>query len=145
MPKLSLTLPDAYGRSTKRVYGMETQVLLADYLTVIGTFLAALEAVTDLGMFRADLIIPIIGAEWDAQAGATVDVGATLSGRLDTEAPKKASFKIPGIKATLVSPDGTVPITGVVATLAAEFETDGDFNISDGEQVASWVKGTLDR
>ena len=29
--KLSLTLDDAYGRTTARVYGMETEVLLADY------------------------------------------------------------------------------------------------------------------
>lgn len=143
--KLSCTFTDAYGRTTKRVYGMESQVLLADYLTAITAFITAYTPVTDLGLIRADLIIPVLGEDFAVTAGANVDVGMTSSGWLDDPAPKKASLKIPGVKATLVDPDGSVPITGVVATLLAEFETGGDFNLSDGEQIDTWIKAALDK
>ena len=48
--KLSVRLTDAFGRSTNRVYGMEAQTLLADYVTAYSAFFTALEAVTDLAM-----------------------------------------------------------------------------------------------
>lgn len=143
--KLSLTLEDSKKRTTKRVYGMDTQTLLADYLTAIGTFLTALTAVTDLGMVKADLIIPVTGLTWAYTAGANIDVGGTASGWLDTTEPKKASAKIPHIKDSLVSADGSIAISGATATYLAEFETDADFTLSDGEQIDSWIKASLDK
>jgi hypothetical protein len=143
--KLSITLEDDFGRTTKRVYGMEDQVLLATYLTAITAFGTALEAVTDLGLIKADLLINVIGEDFTVTTGANVDVGATASGWLDTAAPKKASAKIPGIKLALISTDGSMPITGAVATFLAEFETGQDFNLSDGEQIDTWIKGALDK
>lgn len=145
--KLSVRMPDAYGRSTNRVYGMETQTLLADYVTAYGAFFTALEAVTDLGMEKADLIIQISGAEWAATAGVNLDTGATASGLIDGGLGKRASMKIPGIKPALVSADGSVAITGATATFLGEFETGDDFNLSDGEQieVGGWTRASLDR
>lgn len=143
--KLSCTFVDAYGRTTSRVYGMEDQILLADYVTAASAFITAQQAVTDLGLVRADLIIPLSGEEYAFTAGANVDVGGTASAWLDIGSGKKASMKLPGIKASLVNTDGSIPITGVVATWLLEFETAEDFNLSDGEQVETWIRAALDR
>lgn len=143
--KLSLTLEDSRGRTTKRVYGMEDQVLLATYLTVITAFVTALTAVTDLGLVKATLLIDVLGEEFAYVADSNIDVGATASAWLDTTPARKGSAKIPGIKMTLISSDGSMPITGAVATYLAEFETAGDFNLAQQQQVDSWIKGALDK
>lgn len=145
--KLSVRLTDAFGRSTNRVYGMEAQTLLADYVTAYSAFFTALEAVTDLAMEKADLLIQISGAEWTATAGVNLDTGATASGLINAGLGKRASMKIPGIKPALVSADGTVAISGATATFLDEFISTGDFNLSDGEQIAvgGWTRAKLDR
>jgi len=142
--KLSLTLDDAYGRTTKRVYGMEDEALLANLQTSGAAFITALTAVTDLGCVKANFIIPLTDPAFAETAGANVDVGATASGWV-TAGMKKASMKIPGIKATLVDADGSVPITGVVATFLGLFEDAANFNLSDGEQIEAWIRAALDR
>jgi len=142
--KLSVTMDDAYGRTTTRVYGMEPEALLADILINVGAFLTALQAVTDLGCVKASIIIPISAPEWAETAGANVDTGATFSGWVSV-GQKKASLKIPGIKATLVGADGSVADGGVTATFLDEFEDAADFNLSDGEQIDTWIRGALDR
>jgi len=124
---------------------MEDQALLADYITAASAFLTALEAVTDLACIKATFLIPITDPSWTVVAGANVDVGATASGWLDAGTGKKGSMKIPGIKASLVAADGSVAITGATATFLAEFEDTEDFNLSDGEQVDSWIRASLDR
>jgi len=124
---------------------MEDNILLADYVAAVTAFAAALEDVTDLGLVRADININVPALTFAAVADSNVDVGATASGWLDTATPKKASAKIPGIKMSLIASDGSMPITGVVATYLALFETDAGFNLSDGEQIDSWVKGSLDK
>ena len=142
--KLSVTMDDAYGRTTTRVYGMEDQTLLADYLAAVTSFLAALEAVTDLGCVKATLMIPISAPEWAETAGANVDTGGTFSGWVEAGA-KKASLKIPGIKPALVASDGSIADSGATATFLNEFEDAADFNLSDGEQIDTWIRGALDR
>ena len=145
MAKLSCTFVDAYGRTSSRVYGMEDQLLLADYIAAATAFLTAYQAVTDLGLIKADLIIPMSGEEWAVTAGANVDTGATASGWLDAGLGKKASLKYPAPKAAQIDPDGSIPIVGAVATFLAEFTTGEDFNLSDGEQIESWIKAALDK
>lgn len=142
--KLSVTMDDAYGRTTTRVYGMEDEALLATLQTSAATFLTALQAVTDLGCVKANFIIPVTSPEFAETAGANVDVGATASGWI-TAGMKKASMKIPGIKPALVGSDGSVAITGVTATWLASFESAGEFNLSDGEQIDTWIRAALDR
>jgi hypothetical protein len=132
MAKLAVTLEDAFKRTTKRVIGMEDQVLLADYAAAVTAWAAAFGDVSDLGIVKTDLIIPVTGLESAAVAASNIDRGGTFSGWLDTVAPKKASLKLPCPKLSLVAADGTIAITG-------------DFNLSDGEQIDSWIKGTLDK
>lgn len=142
--KLSVTMDDAYGRTTTRVYGMEDEALLANLQTSAGAFLTALEAVTDLGVVKANFIIPVTDPAFAETAGANVDVGATASGWVEA-GMKKASLKVPGIKPALVGSDGSVAITGAVATFLALFEDAADFNLSDGEQIDTWIRAALDR
>jgi len=142
--KLSLTLDDAYGRTTKRLYGMEDEALLADYQTNAAAFITALTAVTDLGCVKGTILIPVTSPEFAETAGANVDVGATASGWIDA-GMKKGIMRIPGIKAALVSADGSVDITTVVATFLALFESAAKFNLSDGEQIDTWIRAALDR
>jgi len=145
--KLSCRMGDAYGRTTNRVYGMATQVLLADFVTAYTAFLTALQAVTDLSLNKCDLVIAVDGLGWAVTAGANLDTGATASGWIDSGLGKKASLKIPGIKPALVSADGTVALSGATITFLDEFLSTGDFTLSDGEsiEVAGWIRATLDR
>lgn len=142
---LSMTLTDSYGRTTKRVYGMEDQSLLADYITAAAAFVTALQAVTDLALTRSTFLIEYDAGTFAVTSGANVDVGATASGWLEGANGKKASMKIPGIKPALVSSDGSVAVTGAVATFLAMFEDGADFNLSDGQQIDSWIKAWLDK
>jgi len=143
--KLSITFADDFGRTTHRVYGMETQALLADFEIAAQAFCTAFQAVTDLQLIRADFIIPVVDPSFAVTSGANVDVGATASGWISEGNGKKASMKIPGIKPALVDSDGSVPVSGAVATFLAFFEDADDFNLSDGEQIEGWIRATLDR
>lgn len=143
--KLSCSFVDAYGRTTKRVYGMADQILLADFVTAAEAFLTAIAAVTDLGLTRADLIIEEGNAGWTATAGSNVDAGGTFVGILYDKNGQKASHKVPDVKPALIGSDGSIAITGVVATYLAEFANGADFTLSDQEQIDTWLKGALDR
>ena len=142
--KLSVTYDDAYGRTTTRVYGMETEALLADLQIAAAAFITAVTAVTDLGCVKATILIPVTAPTFAETAGANVDVGATASGWVEA-GMKKASMKIPGIKAALVDSDGSVTIDAVVAAFLALFEDAAAFNLSDGEQIDTWIRCALDR
>lgn len=145
MPILSMTLADAYGRQTTRRYEMETQVDILTYQTVADAFSAALQAVTDLALVRADLILQGITAPFAVTAGANVDVGGTFSGYIDGGDGKKASMKLPGVKVAFVDPDGSIPLVGAIDTWLSSFETAGAFRLSDGETIDAWIRGTLDK
>lgn len=142
--KLHLTLDDAYGRTTARSFGMEEETTLAQMQTDAAALLAALEAVTDLGCVKATISFEVTSPEFAETAGANVDVGATFSGWIDAGL-KKASMKIPGIKPALVAADGSVAISGATATFLALFESAAVYNLSDGEQIDTWIRGALDR
>jgi hypothetical protein len=143
--KVSITLGDDHGRQTTRVFGMETQALLADYNTEIAAFLTALEAVTDMSCIKATFLIPVAAdPTWAVTADANKDTGATATGWIDAGSGKKASTKWPGVSYSLVGADGSIAITAAVATYLAMFEEAGAFTLSDGEQIASWLKASLD-
>lgn len=145
MPKLSVTLVDAFGRLTTKIVEVEEQALLADYVTIVGAFITALEGVTDLGVQRVDLIIPQTGHTSAAADGSNVDVGGTFSGLLAGGEGKRASHKVPGIQTALVDADGSISLIGAVDTYLAQFLTAGDLMLSDGETMESWDRGILDR
>jgi len=143
---LSLTMQDSYGRQTRRIIEVAVQTTVAEMITAAGVLSTALEAVTDLQLIRADWIVRAVDAGFAAQAGSNVDVGGTVSGLLTDGNGKKGSLKIPGIKAALVNTDGTIKLEDTdMAAYLALFEAAGGSFISDGETVASWIKGTLDK
>lgn len=147
MPEyLSMVFIDSYGRHTNRKYEVETQTLKADYGTLATAFAAEIEAISDLGLESVTLLRPL-GVSHAVTAGANVDVGATFNGLLSGGEGKHASIKMPGIKAALVDPDGSIPIddADVDAFLDRFLTAAGDFLLSDGEQMASWTRGALDR
>lgn len=144
MTKLHITFDDAYGRTTSRVYGMEEVTTLAQMQTDAAALLTAVAAVSDLGVVKATISFEVTSPEYAETAGANVDVGATASGWI-TAGQKKASMKIPSIKPALVGSDGSVAITGTVATFLALFQAAGVFTLSDGEQIDTWIRAALDR
>ena len=145
MPKVTMSLTDSYGRTARKTVEIDEQLSLADYITATQSYVNALQAVTDLGLVRADLIVEGIVSGFAAVAGANVDTGATFSGWIQDGDGKKASHKVPGIKPALVSADGSIALTGAVGTYLTEFENGEDFLLSDGEQISSWIKGSLDK
>lgn len=145
MPIVSVTLGDAYGRTTSKRFEIATQADLAAYSASAAALITDLEAVMDLGVRRVDLLIEIPGQESDPVALSNVDRGATFSGYLTSGNGKKGSLKLPGITLSLVNSDGSVPLTGAIATYLGNFEAAGDYLISDGETVDSWIAGVLDK
>jgi len=143
--KLSMTLCDVKNRTTTRSYEMATQVLLADYLTEFATFLAALDAVTDLGSLRGKITLDLDSDTFALVGDANIDTGATFSGFIDGGDGSKASMRIPGIKMALVGDGGAVPLTGAVATFLALFETAGAFTLAKGKTIDTWISGALDK
>ena len=142
--QLHVTLDDDYGRTTHRTYGMEEVATLAQMQTDAAELLTALEAVSDLGCVKARISFDVTDPTYAETAGANVDTGATASGWVEA-GMKKASMKIPGIKPEFIEDDGSVLVAAAVATFLALFE-DGDvFNLSDGEQIESWIRAALDR
>lgn len=142
----SFTLVDAYGRTTSKRIEVESQALLGDYQTLCTALVADLQAVTDLGLVRAEVTIPMTDS-FAVTAGANVDVGATFSGWLYGALGKKASWKLPGIKAAKVNADGTIDIAeaDIEDVLERFLQASGDLRLSDGEQIESWIAGALDK
>jgi hypothetical protein len=148
MPYLSLTLGDSFGRTTRKLVEMEEAASLALYVNAANAFIDELENVTDLSVVRSDLILDGLLHTFAVTEGANVDVGATFSGYIYDGDGKKASFKLPGIKLSLVDPDGSVPITDDVEDLLGFFidiPEENSFRLSDGESIGTWIKGTLDK
>lgn len=145
-PTISMTYVDEYGRTTKRAIEVEPQATLAEYEAIMTAFVAAVTPMTDLGLLRIDLVLDTLVSGFAVTADANVDVGATFTGFITDGDGKKASHKVPGIKASLVSADGSIDVANeTVAAYLAQFLAAGPFKISDGETVASWIRGILDR
>lgn len=144
----SLTLVDDYGRQTRKVIEMKDLTLLVDQITALEAVITQLAAVTDLGLVRADLIYEGAGTPFAVTAGANVDVGATFSGYLEAGNGKKASTKVPGIKAALVDDDGSIPLDDADMEDWLELfveDTPYTLMLSDGETIDYWISGSLDR
>jgi hypothetical protein len=146
MPYFSLSFVDAYGRQASKRIEVEELTLLADYQAAATAIAGDLAAITDLGLLRMDLVISM-GEDFAVTAGANRDTGATFSGYLYGGEGKKASWKLPGIKPAKVDADGSIDITDteVKAMLDRFLQASGNLMLSDGEQIDSWISGTLDR
>jgi len=143
---MSLTLEDSFGRLSNLRREMQPHALLVEYQVEIDNFVTAFAAVSDLAVVRADFVQTGLDSTQAVTAGANVDVGATFSGWIEATPGKKASTKIPGIKLAKVGTDGSIDLTDTdVAAFLAQYADAGDFYLSDGENVADWIRGSLDR
>jgi hypothetical protein len=144
----TVTLIDEKKRTTTRRFQLVEAATPADAVTDIGTFVTALKAVTQCGVIKATLLVPVDPTPTAGGAGSNIDAGATVSGWV-TEYLKKASLKWPDPDATAKDVDGSIDLTdaGVIAFLGLFESDDGICELSDGEQIAAgkWIKGKLDR
>lgn len=149
MPYLSVTLADDWGRTTRKLIELEIQTLLADYVALAAAFMNHLEAVTDLGVIRCDLVVNDIDTGFAVTADANVDKGGTFVGYIyEGGNGKKATLKLPGIKSSMLNGDGTIDMSdaAIVSFLAYWLQaTPNDMLLSDGEKISSWIRGKLDK
>ena len=147
MAILSLSMIDAQGYTTAKRIELVPEELLADYMAVAVQVCTDLAAVSELQVFKAQLILPVAGTPYGSVGAAGyVDKGCTITGLVDGGGGKKASVKIPSPEAAGVNADGTIDLAnGAVAAFLAHFESDGDCLLSDGEDIASWLRGLVDR
>lgn len=143
----SLSLIDDFKRERRMLIEAVQETLLADQITAMEHVINQLQAVTDLGLVRADLIYKAAGTPFAVTEGANKDVGATFSGLIEGGDGSKASTKIPGFKAAKANPDGTIPLDDEDVEDWLELfveDTPHTLMLSDGDTIDYWLRGTLD-
>jgi len=137
------TMRDSYGRiTTKRVETAYED--LDDAQAQIAAYVSDLDEVTDLQLLYVTYSLKDDDESFAGEAGSNVDVGATF--QVLTEAGKRAAHKVPGFPASLVGGLGAIDVTqGAVVAYFANFQDPQGCLLSDGEQVAEVLSGTLDR
>lgn len=133
---------DDYNReSLKRFEGVAT--VLATAQTDATNLMADFAAVSLAGVRGRTFNVFEVQSE-AVETGANVDAGGTVHVRLNNG--KKHALKIPAIDPALVNPDGTIDITAQAITdYVANFETAGQFRVSEGNYVVEILYGELDR
>ena len=146
---LSVTLVDGRGRETSKRIEMVEQILWADLVTNANNVLTELDAVTDLQIIKADLVIQNeLSLPVKDPADSNRDTGATFVGYVQGGGGKKATLKVPGFPMSKVGDGGFIDLTDtdVAAYLANWLESAPHLALlSDGENISSWIQGTLDR
>jgi hypothetical protein len=146
--KFSVTLIDADMRTTTRIFQLVENTTPADAITDIGTFIPALKAVTNCGVIKCTLMVPVDPTPTAGAAGSNIDAGATVTGWVNLYT-KKATVKWPDPDADARAGDGSIVLAETnVATFLELFEsTGGIMQVSDGEVILEdgWIKGKLDR
>jgi len=137
----SIKLVDAYGRSTRRGFLLD-DISIASAVTNLGLFVTALQDVTMLQVVESK-VSSVATHSGAPTANANRDEGATFSVALDTPG-KYASVQIPGPILAARNSDGTIDLANEDIAAYIAFYTSGLVTASDGETVASFVKGTLD-
>lgn len=139
--EVGLQMVDDYGRTTTRRYSV-TDALMADALTSVGGLITNFLAVSDLGTMKHDIALRTVASN-AATAGANKDVGGTLHCVLDNA--KMYPLKIPGIKDTMLNPDGSIDLAdAAIIAYIANFLTGGKFRVSEGNYVTEVLYGELD-
>lgn len=139
---LTLGMSDAYGRTTTRSFKVEA----ADFATaqgVVTAFIPDYQAATQLQVYKSELTDKQLYAG-APQGGANKDEGMTISCELASEPGKKASLQVPGPVDAIRNVDGTIDIANAIMTALEANFTGGGVTISDGEEVNTFIKGTLD-
>lgn len=146
---LNVTLQDAYGRTTRKLYKTEDIVGVdvgAEYLTAQGFATTLLTALSNLS--EAEILYYNLGREVTysdtADPGANVDEGMTALARKTNN--KLVVLKVPAPVNAVFNPDGTLDVLDAVVTAYTNhFIATGGFTISDGENIVALVSGRLDK
>lgn len=139
----NVRLRDAFGRATSKRVEIQAATL-ADAEAAMVTYLGLLDAVTDLAC-EGIIFSGVDGsATFAGEASSSVDVGVTFRGRV--ESGEIAVLKVPGFPIAKVGAGGFVDLADLdVAPFLAQYQSAGPLYLSDGEQVTTWIDGTLDR
>lgn len=143
-------MQDNFGRRTRKTYQTENFGGVdagADFLSAIAAAQALqvdLSALTELEVLSFQIRYSELVT--DAVTGsANVDEGATLVVS-KTNSPNRANIKVPGPIQGVRNGDGTIDVTAAAITdFIANFQSAGDFLISDGEVVDAVISGRLDK
>lgn len=143
---VNLKLQDSFGRQTiKRIQVDEATLALAvDAISGVGGYLTSLAAVTDLAYVEANYVFAqdVTGA-FGGTGTSNMDTGATIQVALASGG--KASHHIPGFPLSLVGGNGAIDVAGPEVVAYFAHFISGSLRLSDGEAVASVVKGSLDK
>jgi hypothetical protein len=143
---ISIKLIDAYGRtSTKRVE-LATDVV-ATAVTDAPLVATALATASDCGLVSCTILVDSGATPTTPTAGGNLDAGVSIQGLLAGTTGKYATLKIPAPLAAYIDPDGSVDLANATLKAYLDYWTEAVIKclISDGEEVDSWIKGTLDR
>jgi hypothetical protein len=139
----TILMRDAYSRYTRKSLETETDVLATAQLAVDG-FLTDLNPCTDLTVEKVSYSFVDGTQTLAGEAASNVDVGATFRGRVASG--EIAVVKIPGFPLSKVGANGYIDLTDIdVAALLDNWEGAGEFTLSDGETIAEWIDGVLDK
>lgn len=143
--KVSIQMRDSMGRTTNRVYGLTEATTIGDAETDAIALAGLLDATSELGLNKVVLLWNCDVAATAPAAGSNIDEGGTVSGWVETYV-KKASLKIPAPIAAARVADGSLLLTqaDLKAFLDEFIVTTGTANLSDGDTIASWIKGVVD-
>lgn len=139
----TVTLQDGKKRQTTKRYETKTDVLATAQLAVLA-LAADLLAVSDLGIVTVTYSLGDDTEASSAEATSNVDVGATFRCRLNNT--KVAAHKVPGFPMAKVAPGGSIDVTDAdVAAYFANFESAGEFTVSEGNHIIELLSGQLDK
>lgn len=139
----TILLQDSMGRITRKKIEYDGDVL-ADANTAVDGLLTDLNAVTDLECIGVSYQTKDATQVFAGELASNIDTGATFRGRVASG--EVVTVKVPGFKQSLVSADDVIDVADVtVAAYLDNFEAAGDFLISDGESVAAWLSGRMDK
>lgn len=140
---VKVTMVDAGNRKSTKRYQTANLTDFAAAQTAANGLISDLQGVTMARVLAYSISQRTVVSD-AVSAGANIDEGVTIQGlKADNY---QAPVKIPAPTAALWNSDGTVDMTNAeLIAYLANFETGNEFTISDGEQVGSWIGGTLDK
>lgn len=144
--KISVKLIDDYGRTSTKRLELATDVA-ATAITDAVTVAEGLAAASDCGLLSCTVLFDAAVTPTSATSGGNLDAGASIQGLLTGTPAKYATLKVPAPLAAYINSDGTIDLANATLKTFLDFYTEAVIkcDISDGETVDSWVKGTLDR
>lgn len=141
--KVSIELTDAANRKARKVYETQDLVDVAAANTAAAGLVTDLEAVTGAKVLAYTVSERTVVTD-SVTSGANVDEGLTISGyKADNY---QTVVRVPAPETATWLADGTVDMSNAdVQAYLGNFQSTGDFTVSDGEVIDSWIGGKLDK